>query len=202
MREVRTCDFCGADATGVYEPLPSSMVPDGPRMLLCDGCRDRLGTVIDPLLDHLDADGAGIGADSDDTRSGSATDSAVTLRSDDGPSSSSNTGDGTAAGGSGSSGPGSTRSPGSAAGGTDDVEVTPGGRSPSKRSTVPKGYRKVMRFLENRELPMPREEAETLAAGAYDLDEGGVSDAIDHAIKHDRLTEIPGEDGGMDIKQK
>jgi hypothetical protein len=59
-----------------------------------------------------------------------------------------------------------------------------------------------MRFLENRELPMPREEAETLAAGAYDLDEGDVNDAIDHAIKHDRLTEIPGEDGGMDIKQK
>ncbi|MEF8868879.1 MAG: hypothetical protein V5A85_10215 [Haloarculaceae archaeon] len=70
------------------------------------------------------------------------------------------------------------------------------GRSTAARRGTPRGYRKVMRFLENREFPMDREEAETLAAEAYGLDPESVAAAVDHAIKHDRLREVSG-----DIKQ-
>jgi Na+-transporting methylmalonyl-CoA/oxaloacetate decarboxylase gamma subunit len=50
-----------------------------------------------------------------------------------------------------------------------------------------------MRFLENREFPMEREEAETLATEAYGVDREVVSAAIDHAVKHNRLREANGE---------
>jgi predicted regulator of amino acid metabolism with ACT domain len=51
----------------------------------------------------------------------------------------------------------------------------------------------VVRFLEGREFPMDREEAETLAAEAYGIDRQAVAAAIDHAVKHDRLREAGGK---------
>ncbi len=67
------------------------------------------------------------------------------------------------------------------------------GRPQSARRGPPRGYRNVMRFLENREFPMEREEAETLATEAYGVDREVVSAAIDHAVKHNRLREANGE---------
>ena len=79
----------------------------------------------------------------------------------------------------------------------DDADVgestDAGGRSKSERTGAPPGYRKVMRFLENRQLPMDREEAEGLAADAYEMDEDAVAAAIDHAIEYGRLREVSGE---------
>jgi hypothetical protein len=75
----------------------------------------------------------------------------------------------------------------------DESAEAPGKRRGSTRRGTPRGYRKVMRFLENREFPMDREEAETLAAEAYDMDPDAVSAAIDHAVKHNRLREASGD---------
>ena len=77
--------------------------------------------------------------------------------------------------------------------GGDERGETPGERRRSTRRGTPRGYRKVMRFLENREFPMDREEAETLAVEAYDMDPEAVSAAIDHAVKHNRMREVSGD---------
>ncbi|SEL03555.1 hypothetical protein [Haloferax larsenii] len=58
MHELRTCDFCGADAVGVFEMLPPAFTPadDQRRIVLCDSCRETLTDAVKPLLDRLDAD--------------------------------------------------------------------------------------------------------------------------------------------------
>ena len=63
MRQLRACDFCGDDAAGVYEVLPSELSPteaEQRRVVLCENCLETLETVVDPLLDRL-----GIGGDAD-----------------------------------------------------------------------------------------------------------------------------------------
>ena len=271
MRQVRTCDFCGDDASGVYEPLPSS-IPDAPRMLLCEACRDRLSSVVDPLLARIEgqADTAGGGGpagdagdpdatsayrDLDEGRSGAAdgADGAdlagaadVEARewpadprerseegavdeapADEGPAEvGATTGDGETAADEpvgatgGESGPveETTTTPDAPAPAEDDqpsgtsaapppsvddltddgsVEVSESrdasGRTQRERGGAPRGYRKVLRFLENRELPVDRAEAERLAAEAYELDAGEVGAAIDHAVQYGRLREVSGE---------
>jgi len=189
MRQVRTCDFCGDDAAGLYEPYPPS-VPDGPRLLLCDGCRDRLSSIVDPLVAEIEGDAGGDRAEpappvrepvspepadgGNDTSTGEAEsrDTDPVPVDDDGERSSEV----------------------DAAAAADVGESTDaGGRSKSERAGAPPGYRKVMRFLENRQLPMDRGEAEQLAADAYELDEATVADAIDHAVGYGRLREVSGE---------
>lgn len=200
MRQVRECDFCGEGASGVYEPVPSSLDPVGPRLLLCNGCHGRLRTVVEPLLDHID-DGeltnrlntgstAESGADdvAEDSSDGAAAPADGTtdeLASDTAADGDTDT-DGSVVredGTPGADGAGATTSGG----------VDAGGRSDDEREGTPRGYRKVMRFLENRSFPMGREEAEHLAAEAYNLDENAASAAIDHAVKYGRLREVHGK---------
>jgi hypothetical protein len=82
---------------------------------------------------------------------------------------------------------------GSASAGRDESGAKMAATGAGKSSGVPRGYRKTVRFLENREFPMPRENAVSMTSDAYGLDEEAVHAAIDHAIKHDRLTEFDGE---------
>ena len=59
--------------------------------------------------------------------------------------------------------------------------------------SVPPAYPKVMRFLRNRELPMDRDTATTLAASAYDLEPHEVAEVFDLAIDLGDLAERDGE---------
>ncbi|MFK8214905.1 hypothetical protein [Haloferax volcanii] len=58
MRELRTCDFCGTDAVGVFEVLPPALTPadDQRRVVLCEHCEETLSEVIAPLLSRLGVD--------------------------------------------------------------------------------------------------------------------------------------------------
>ncbi|AFK20643.1 hypothetical protein E6P09_02830 [Haloferax mediterranei ATCC 33500] len=58
MRELRTCDFCGTDAAGVFEVLPPELTPadDQRRVILCEHCQETLTDVISPLLARLGVD--------------------------------------------------------------------------------------------------------------------------------------------------
>lgn len=155
MREVRSCDFCGEDAAGAYEVVPAGtgVTAEARRMLLCDGCRDRLAAVVDPLLDALgDSDGF------------------PTAPPAEGSPTEDESGDGSSTAG----------------------EPETGGQ-PLQGHGPPSGYRKVVRFLENRELPVDRAAAEGLVVDAYELDEEDVTAAIDHAVKHGRLRDVNGE---------
>ncbi|MFB6118250.1 hypothetical protein [Halosegnis sp.] len=154
MRQVSGCDFCGNTASGAFEVLPAEHDPDGDgkRMILCDGCRDRLASVLDPLIDAAATD---VEPEVEDTGKSEQADESADIDADE----------------------------------TEDeragsMAATGAGTS----SRVPKGYRKVMRFLESREFPLAREEAVEMAAGAYDLEASAVEAALEHADAHDRLT--------------
>ncbi|MBB6647365.1 hypothetical protein H5V44_13910 [Halobellus sp. MBLA0160] len=81
MRQLRTCEFCGADAAGVYEVLPPALSPteaEQRRIVLCSDCAGTLETVIDPLLERLgveaddDASGVDAGDESEDSSTAAA----------------------------------------------------------------------------------------------------------------------------------
>ncbi|TMT85149.1 hypothetical protein E2L06_00425 [Haloterrigena sp. H1] len=59
MRELRTCDFCDADAVGTFEIVPPELEPteaEQRRIVCCPDCRDRLETLLEPLLARLGVD--------------------------------------------------------------------------------------------------------------------------------------------------
>jgi len=178
MRQVRTCDFCGDDATGLYEPLPDS-VPDSPRLLLCDECRDQLGSLIDPLVAQIEG---GTVSSSEDAAGGPPPRDAPTEAPDGGATPDQRTSRET-----------SPAEPEQHASSVVGESRDAGGRSQKERGGTPHGYRKVMRLLENRQLPMARDDAEQLAMEAYELEPDEVAKTIDHAVEYGRLREIDGQ---------
>lgn len=186
MRQVDTCDFCGDTAAGLFEPLPASM-PDSPRLALCDGCRDRLASVVDPLLARLEDGASGTVAE---PGSGGAPDEGAGRGSTD-PGQPASDGSGTTTARSADA-PGAGPDDSADEGGVGESRDA-GGREKRERRGTPPGYRKVMRFLENRQLPVDRSEAEFLVGEAYDLDEDAVAAVIDHAVQYDRLREVDGQ---------
>lgn len=170
MRQLSGCDFCGGTASGTFEVLPAAYDPEGEgkRMLLCDHCRDALSSILDPLLDAKDQEPAGdVEPDLTPTDADPA---------DNEPHGTETTGE--------EAEPDATDS-------NRRTQMAATGAGTSSR--VPKGYRKVLRFLENREMPMERSEAVEMTAGAYDMDEEAVEAAIEHAVSHDRLKSYDGE---------
>ena len=72
MRQLRSCDFCGDDAAGVYEVLPPELSPteaEQHRVVLCSDCVGTLEAVVNPLLERLGVDTGG--DDTDPTPEGS-----------------------------------------------------------------------------------------------------------------------------------
>lgn len=189
MRQVRTCDFCGDDATGLYEPLPDS-VPESPRLLLCDGCRTRLGSIIDPLVAQIEG---GAGSRSDEQSGGRPRLDRTTEAPDGGSTPDRSPAQRDAPGPEDSARPEPDPRPENPTSSVVGESRDAGGRSQKERGGTPHGYRKVMRLLENRQLPMAREDAVQLAAEAYELDPTEVAKAIDHAVEYDRLREVDGE---------
>jgi hypothetical protein len=181
MRQLSGCDFCGGTASGTFEVLPAEYDPEGEgkRMLLCDHCRDALSSVLDPLLD---AKGSSTPAGDVEPNLTGAADASTTDEAGDTPADTASA---------------------AASGDTDDADDAPATESrPGSQmaatgagasSRVPKGYRKVLRFLENREMPMDRQAAVEMTAGAYDMDEEAVDAAIEHAVGHGRLKAYDGE---------
>ncbi|RZH68849.1 hypothetical protein [Natrinema altunense] len=78
MRELRSCDFCGAEAIGAFEIVPPELEPtetEQRRVVPCRDCKDRLETLLEPLLaragvergpDATDRDRDGIPTDASD----------------------------------------------------------------------------------------------------------------------------------------
>jgi len=207
MREL-DCDFCGGTAAGAYEVLPADLDPapdEQVRVVLCDSCRDTLDGVLAPLLDRLDADGAGDASPSlatDAAGHGSPTVEAV--ETDDSDDDVEGTGDDPAiaidAAGHGSSSPaGADDDTADAADGSaEDHEAASATENDASDATEtdvgeePADFRKVMRFLNNREFPVDRAEVAQFAAGAYDLEDEDVREIFDYAIERGVLAEENG----------
>ncbi|AXR76728.1 hypothetical protein [Natrarchaeobaculum sulfurireducens] len=59
MRALQRCDFCEADAVGTFEAIPSTLEPEPHeqrRVVLCEECKRRLETIIEPLVARTSAD--------------------------------------------------------------------------------------------------------------------------------------------------
>lgn len=78
--------------------------------------------------------------------------------------------------------------------GDDDAESSDGGDGAASGGTDrPAGYYKTLRFLRNRDLPMPRADAEELVSSAYDMDAAQCRRVLDVALEEGVLA----EDGGQ-----
>ncbi len=72
MRALQSCDFCGSEAVGTFEVVPAELEPsedEQRRVVLCPDCRDRLETLLEPLLARVDGsvDGQNAGGDANET---------------------------------------------------------------------------------------------------------------------------------------
>jgi hypothetical protein len=79
MRELRNCDFCDADAIGAFEIVPPELEPteaEQRRVVCCPDCKERLETLIEPLLARAGAAGK--------TETGNGADEATATRETDG----------------------------------------------------------------------------------------------------------------------
>ena len=206
MREVSGCDFCGGTPSGTFDVLPPEYDPEGKgkRMVLCDHCRDALASILDPLLDakaddvepQVDTDsepaepteepadaatavdeiGVGTTTDTDTESAADETGSGTTTDADEAEGADDRTGD-------------------AAADEADDESTGPrmAKTADGTSSRVPKGYRKTLRFLQNRETPIERDAAVEMVSDAYGFDREAVETAIDHAVKHGRLKQLQDE---------
>lgn len=191
MREVSGCDFCGNTPSGTFDVLPPEYDPEGKgkRMVLCDHCRDALASILDPLLDAK-ADDVEPRVDIDPDAVGTSDSTADTEPADAGADT-------------------EAEQPAADRGATDDdatdddaTDEENADESASPRmaktadgtsSRVPKGYRKTLRFLQNRETPIERDAAVEMVSEAYGFDPAAVETAIDHAVKHGRLKQLQDE---------
>jgi hypothetical protein len=206
MRQLSSCDFCDAGTSlGVYEVGPDTAGAESRRLVLCPDCRDRLDWVLEPFYDAADDGG---GAAGEDVTLLGVSDSSDASTSDDGSTPGTDAADGGAdtldGGPAGASATddtdgGPVDTPATDAADDADDEGSPGAR-PAGAPTAERGsddtppkYRQVMRFLGNRDLPIDRMEAESLASGAYDLDTGEAADIIDTAVERGLLVEDDGK---------
>ena len=214
MREL-DCDFCGGTAAGAYEILPAELDPspdEQVRIVLCDSCRETLNDVLAPLLDRIgsgdaSAPGPSFAADA------AGHSSPVVEAGGGGGGGIDETGDDPAvaidAAGHASppehSGPEpDTTDAVDAADAAADADAAddPAGDGPADSADdadaaeEPPNFRKVMRFLNNREFPVDRAEVAEFAAGAYDLEDREVRDIFDYAIERGILD----EENGMLVK--
>jgi len=191
MRELRSCDFCGADAAGVYEPLPPDLAAERRRVALCSACRATLADLLEPLQT---AGGQDL-PDTSDTRdtpdatgeesersSGERPARAVTVESADPDRTDEN------GGGEDDEGGGDDRDAGLPSGG--------GGASESERTTGsggrPRGYRKLIRLVSNRESAVPRADLTEVAISAYGIDAEQADRALEAAVANGDLIEEGG----------
>lgn len=75
----------------------------------------------------------------------------------------------------------------------DDSEDAAESTEPGGADELDRVYHKVLRFLRNREFPIPRTEAETVAQSAYDLNAREAAEVIQRAVDRGVLTERDGE---------
>ena len=183
MHALRGCDFCDADAVGTFEVVPPELEPapeERRRTLLCGSCRDRLETLLEPVLERAMANEATVDGNGKTPLEGEG--DADARRDEEDPDD-----------------VGEDRSPSDDRAG--DVEVgEPVERddaSPVRSSDdgavgtqrPPRSYRKVVRLLRNREFPMGRSGFESLAANAYDLEQREVEAIVDYAIEQGELVQ-------------
>lgn len=222
MADFASCYFCASpDNVQEFAVVPERFDPDADEqrtVVLCESCHGKLGRVIEPLADRLDAargtepgrdvagaagqpepgpgDASGEQADTPGGAPAEVDEGGITVEppsdvaaDERAAGSSTNADDG---------GDGITVDQGAgeeADDGTDRTDEAAGeaDSDAADRASPPRGYRKAMRLLENREFPLDRYEVEGLIAGAYDLTREEVDDIIEAAVESGRFVEEGGK---------
>lgn len=183
MAQLEDCYFCGTveDALDSYPVIPPETYPpeDVQRtVVLCPTCREKLGRVLDPVVEYLDAPET-------DTLEEHEDDSEVTTGSDD---------ESVATPEANAGAEGTTEESESEPGEREGPEegVDSDGDAPAEPA-LPDGTGDVVRLLRNREFPVERDDIVTVATNAYGLRRGECDDAIDALIERGWLIEHEGE---------
>jgi hypothetical protein len=221
MRQLRTCDFCDAEAVGAFEIVPPELEPteaERRRVVACPDCRDRLETLLEPLLARIAGDAAGDGRSEGSGADGSTPDRSapaeenapaagdesdpdpdtpseptvledgVTFEPEDRTDDAADEDESVVDDGTAAE---SGAEPDSSER-TEAADESTGDEGTAPTTGSPPAYGKVVRLLRNREFPMERSAVENLAAGAYDLENHEAAAIVDHAVENDEFVEKRG----------
>jgi hypothetical protein len=205
MDRLAACYFCGAALDAPVEEYPLiprrlEPAPESQRTVtLCEGCREKLGTVVETVLNTVEDGKQGAKAASTDAApqpGAKATDpaeSGLERPDEDAGAPATSTDSAT------DDEPqlNSTVKASDAARGEADSEDGTGERmdatEPGSQSVSALEYNKVMRLLENRELPLERAAFTTVATSAYEITADEVDTVLDAALSKGLLEEVEGE---------
>lgn len=183
MADLTSCYFCGT-VEGVEEgpAVPPAFDPPATAqqsVVLCHACREKLTAVLGPVFESEriqrgSPDGSGRPEDKPEAPELT---SEEPIPADDDPATRETEG-------------GESVDPGV----ESDRSETParGSKAGDVAGGLPDQYHTVVRFLENREFPVAREEIEGVVAGAYDLSEREVGEILDAAVDREVLLEESG----------
>lgn len=175
MTDLKSCYFCGAlEGAEEDEAVPATLDPSAAvqqTVVLCPSCREKLTAVLEPVFEH---DAAAEGAPAPET----ARPPGPGDEREDSPERQRSPDDGPADGAGASTGPG--------------PDSEPPGDEAAETASLPEDYYTVLRFLENREFPVEREEVRAVVASAYDVEETAVEEILDAAVRREALVEADG----------
>ncbi|MEF8828893.1 MAG: hypothetical protein V5A49_07645 [Haloarcula sp.] len=209
MDQLSSCYFCGGAldvSLSEYPIIPKSLDPAAEEqgtVVLCPTCREKLATIIEPAVEAAKADAretAEPAVDAGPTEPPGGLDDSGTRPAED-PTTTDNVvepaDDGSLLGNDTASAAeaGEKKAAGAATetgseGAEKSEDSADGGDGPSLTKLE---YNKVMRLLQNREMPVDRAEIREVAVNAYDI-EGEQFDAIiDAAVDRDLLGQENGQ---------
>ena len=212
MDQLSSCYFCGASlgaSLDQYPVVPKDLDPDPDErvtVVLCQGCREKLGTVVERIIDAVETDAA---APEDNAAKGGfefgegATDDVGTDGAENVDAE--NEGvevatDGVSDGETGQSPPAGTEAsdpldqdgaPADEAADTSADETSD--ENGDDASLTALEYSKVMRLLQNREFPVDRAEFRAIATNAYQISDGEFDAIVDAAIDRGLIAEENGQ---------
>ena len=180
MSQLRSCYFCGAvgDSLREYEVVPERLVSsdEARSAVLCSTCHEKLRRVLEPLVDAAESSPTGTGHGVSDLGE-------VTFESADDATDGREDTDETE--------PDIevTKRETAERTGDDDPETDTGDDPSVEDQSVPDGYYKVLRLLQNREFPMERADLTALVTAAYDVSEPQCERILEVAIDRGVLVE-------------
>jgi len=197
MDRLASCYFCGEafDASlSEYPVVPTELrsAGDGPTVVLCGTCRQKLGAVVEEVVGAAKGEAAttdaGTAGRRDDPTETTATNSDESADAADGSLLDDGADDAATADTDESTATSAEEwdSPTSDDGRAEtNGEPDSDGANESEPTLTKLEYNKVMRLLQNRQFPVDRGEIREVATSAYDIDSGEFDAVIEAAIERD-----------------
>lgn len=187
MTDLESCYFCGrVEDLGEYATPPDRLLPvdhEPQSALLCPDCRTKLRGILEPIAARVEQLESGPGPEARAATSSDQPAPQTATPGENGAPADSEDTDTDADGG-----PDATADPAdeSARASVEDLATE---AAAGAGGDTPPQYRRVLRLLRNRDLPMERSAVVALASGAYDIDDAECEAILDAAIERGDLGE-------------